>query len=68
MDEVMAVFIALVQFSVSLPLPWIRNVAVRKLYATVCGMCIGFYCYGVEFWILIAYIMLAWCIQRFLPW
>ena len=29
---------------------------------------IGFYSYGVEFWVYVAYVLFAWCLQRFLPW
>ena len=66
--EIMAVVNAFLQFFACLPLPWIRSPLVRKTYATTCGLIIGFYNFGPSFWLIIAYIMLAWVIQRLLPW
>ena len=37
------------------------------MYATCWGFIIGFYCYGVEFLIVIAFIMVGWLLHRFLP-
>lgn len=48
-------------------MPWMRNLLVRKSYSTIMGMCFGFYSYGCEFWVFIIYVMMGWCVQKFLP-
>jgi len=67
-DEVMVVFVSIILFVICLPLPWIRSVSVRKFYATSWGVVMGFFAFGVSFWLFIGFVLLAWLQMRLLPW
>ena len=57
--EVIVVLASLITIMACLPMPWIRNTTARKVYSLTIGLSIGFYTYGVPYFLRIAYIMVA---------
>ena len=66
-DEIILLFGALVTFFVCLPMPCIRNMALRKTYNLFFGVFMGFFAYGLSFWLYIAYVVIGWAMMQFLP-
>ena len=67
MYEVITIFSALIAFLVCLPMPWFRNTTFRKAYSLFWGVTIGFYTYGIPFFMYIAFVILGYLQLRFLP-
>ena len=63
----MVVITAVLQFLACLPMPWIRNTFLRKVYATTMGTMLGFYCYGFSYMWYVLYILQAYALLRVLP-
>lgn len=51
--EVMCAALGFILFFSCIPMPWIRNTKVRKIYASILGLSTAFYAYGAAFWIYI---------------
>ena len=66
-DELMIIFVAIVEFLVCLPMPWIRSPFLRKVHATGWGIAIGFYAYGVSFWVYVVFVLNGWLAMTLLP-
>ena len=61
-------FVSIVMaFLLSFPLPFIRNVVLRKLYSTVLGLIMTFYTYGIYTVVLIPYNMTGYITMLLLP-
>ena len=54
-------------FITCLCLPWIRDPATRKGTATLTGFCLGFFTFGINFLLYIAFVLIGWLQIKLLP-
>ena len=66
-DEVTLFVSIIIAFVLSFPLPFIRNVALRKLYSTGLGLVLAFYTYGIYTLTLIPFNMTGYVAMLLLP-
>lgn len=66
-EEVIIVIASLLTFLVCLPMPWIRDTTNRKAYSLAFGVMLGFYTYGVPYFLRIAYVLVGVIQLKFLP-
>lgn len=65
--EMIVIVSSLLTILVCLPLPWIRNTTVRRTYSFAFGLAIGFYTYGVPYFLRIVFIMIGYAQLKWLP-
>jgi|688.fasta_scaffold141358_1 lysophospholipid acyltransferase len=66
-DEVTLFVSIIVCFLVCIPMPYIRNVALRKIYSTVGGLLMSFFTFGIYTLVLIPYNMIGYLSMSLMP-